>query len=376
MQAAFAARCLLPERADAGGPDRFHQIQAWNAQREQGARVHDGWLQSAKALHAYPQASERQRFARTEEIIQRSRPGPHEVVPLYPGLARQAATLEMVMAEHLSGSGGAAASIAAAAQKGGPGLSAFHPVVVLGTLPLALHRSRPLVLQSPDHAELLLSLSFADACYQLIKLAVQAWALVHDGAPAGQRQGVGFNCRPQAIAAQLDAQPALVQAMQALLQGYCEHGVPRVAAGAPALPYQVALELLVAWADRFSLGLGYAALGLLRPRPPGDAMPAADAPPDPVADAQAATAVMVSAAEIDRQHAAQALQGCLFSVNADAVLGWALACCRAVRHPDRDTASTTITARLAQRQRAVCDAFVALARAHGVAEDDAQAQAP
>src|SRR6202043_3288071 len=108
-----------------------------------GATVTNGRLRQKDSPFTYPEASERRRFLRTEGIAQRVRSGPFESSHYFAMLAREAATIEMLVEDALW-----------ARQPQAKGYSA---AILPGTLPLSLSRSIPLTSCDKDSAVLLLN---------------------------------------------------------------------------------------------------------------------------------------------------------------------------------------------------------------------------
>lgn len=343
IQARFAAAGLVPP--DGGEPrsDRFREILDLQLQREQGARIADGRLHAPGSPYAYAEASERRRLERTEEIIERARPGPYETTALFPSLARQAATIEIWIDD-------------ARRDKGSPLPAGFHPAIVLGTIPFSIRRGVPLLSQEHDNAIVLLNVSFVDFCYQLIKLAVLSWKLTSGESVTPAT----FQCRTAAIREVLDARPELGDTLLELVRSYCEISVPHALQPMPSLPYQMPLTLLVAFAERFTIAHGYAQLGLLGPRPPEG--------PSAQADVQAAAVVLATAAQQDQVDPMIAVQGCLLAVNADEIVARALE-----RYPGVQSEAVGGAETLRQRRsEALAGTYLELARNSGVPDDDAR----
>jgi hypothetical protein len=345
IQASFAAAPSAQGKSPVEAKDRFHEILDLQLQREQGAQVVDGKLHAPGALYAYAEGPERARYERTEEIIQRSRPGPHEAVPIFPSLARQAATVELWIA----------ASRTTPQQK----QAGFHPAIVLGTVPFAQRRSVPMLSEEHDNAVLLLNLGFVDFCYQLVKLSVLAWKLTsgENVSPAS------FQSREAAIKEVLDARPALVDSLAELLRSYAETGLAHALEPMPTLPYQLPLTLLVAFAERFTIAHGYAQLGMFDPT---GTRPAAGLTAQ--ADVQACVVVLGSAMLQDHVDPMIALQGCLFAVNADQLVALQLA-----RRADAPADAARAAEELRQKRcGALTATYVELATGRGMSDDDAQ----
>lgn len=342
----------LVKRPPAQESERFRQILEQQYEREQGARVEGGRLRSPGSPFAYPEGRERQRFERTEHIIQRVRPGPCETSPVFASLARQAATIELLIEERSTTPG--------EARQG------FHPAIVLGTMMFSTSRSVPLLSCERDNAIVLLNGTFIDFVYRVIKLTVLSWKLL-----SGERvTPASFDCRAEATLDTLATRPQLEEAFVELLLSYCRTSVPRLDLPAPPRPYQMPLELLIGYAERFMIAHGYAQLGLL-------GVPAAAAGPQEAAtadagmlaaDQAAATAVLLTAGTLDMVDPMIALQGCLLAVHCDHLVADALTRFATASTAPRATAGTAHP----QRVERLAATWSALARDSGMPDDDAR----
>jgi hypothetical protein len=178
----------------------------------------------------YALATERQRWARTREIVQRVAPGRDEDARQLEMVARQAAAVEIV----LRGECGGAAD---------PRLQALCDRLLLGTLPsfdLAASSRR-----HGDHYLVLVSAGLIDFTYQLAKATLLSWK------PVASRPG-SFLCERADVEAMLEQTPLPLGLLRTTIEHYLFHGVPR-APDAPAPPPHIhpPLDTLTAFNERF-----------------------------------------------------------------------------------------------------------------------------
>lgn len=198
-------------------------------------REHAGEVRGDHVRYApfrYALATERQRWARTREVLQRVAPGPDEDGRQLEMVARQAASVEMV----LRGDCGGAADRR---------LQALCDRLLLGTLPsfdLAASSRR-----HGDHYLVLVSAGLIDFTYQLAKATLLSWKPA-----ASPRGGVSFRCERDDVEAVLAETPVPLWLLRTTLEHYLFQGIPR-APKAPAAPAQIhpPLETLTAFNERF-----------------------------------------------------------------------------------------------------------------------------
>jgi len=217
--------------------DVLAQALAHAQAREAGCVERDGYLHTN--IFRYPVASERKRFARTREILERSSPGPDEDGVYLEMIARQAASIEMMLRGEL------AAAPAAKMQQ-------ICDRVLLGTLPTV-----DLDAYAKRHGDFYfvqLSAGLIDFLYQTSKAVVLSWK----PSPPPQGAGVSFKCEPEDVQSVLAADPAPYRLFVATLEAYLFRGSPRSATSRlPPQQYHPPLEMLTNFNERFVLAHEY-----------------------------------------------------------------------------------------------------------------------
>lgn len=264
--------------------DPYQEALEFAFQYEKGARVEGDFIRPPGSPFRYPLASERQRLVRTQRIIERVRPGKYEKHPLFALLARQAASIELML------------------ESASDGKKALRRVVLLGTLPCTPVDEVMGLWRGDDYAIVLLDAAFLDFVYQVTKVSVCSWRLEGDRNAAR----ASFSPDPADVIAQIEADPSLEDAFFRTLMGYVTGGFPAQSIeGAPAPAYQLPLSVLTNMAERFMIGRGYADLVVEEtPGLPGG--PARVLGLDEFATAY----VLSSAAKLDGTDPSMALQGC------------------------------------------------------------------
>jgi hypothetical protein len=205
--------------------------------RETGCRESDGYLYTN--FFKYPVAVERQRFARTREILERASPGPDEDGVYLEMIARQAASIEMMLRGELE-------------PKPAAKMQQICDRVLLGTLPTV-----DLDAYAKRHGDFYfvqLSAGLIDFLYQASKAVVLSWKL----STPKQGSGVSFKCEPEDVRGVLAADPAPYRLFVATLEAYLFRGSPRSATSKlPPQQYHPPLELLTNFNERFVLAHEY-----------------------------------------------------------------------------------------------------------------------
>jgi len=221
-----------------GGPDVLAAALAKADRREQESVIEGDTVHSWR--YRYPAQLERKRWARTRDIIHRVAPGADEDPTYLEMVARQAASVEMMLrGEHTD---------TPDAQ-----LSAILDRVLIGTVPTL--RADAVARRFGAHFFVLLTAGLIDFVYQAARAVVFSWKPM----PAGG--GAAFVFRntsddvDQILAA--DAQP--VRLLRDTLEAFLFNGRPRAEGFAPPPEhYQAPLDILTTANERFVLAHEYA----------------------------------------------------------------------------------------------------------------------
>lgn len=283
----------------------------------------------------YDTATERERWHRTREVIERCAPGPHEDGNYLALLAREAATLEMYASE----------------PDMNPDFADVLRRTVFGTTGRpGSHASTHLVVGRAT--VVLMSAGMMYFLYQAAKSVVLAWHAVDppDGALTA------FSSRTEDIRAVVDRDPTAADWLTGLLSAWLFDGIPRPPESSPPpLRYQPSLSLLTSTSERFILAheCVHAAVDLLRPPGFADAPVLTGWGKEFRADTWGAIMVVQSAARYDRFAPNMALQGPVLAMKAHELVDRALAFVRPAgarsSHPPFE-----------QRLQAVFDAYAHL----------------
>jgi hypothetical protein len=302
-----AARVFLREsqrRAARATPapetDKVLALALARTREEENGMVLDGeWLR--QGVFKYPVESERRRWARTREILERISPGPHEDPTYVAMLAHQAAAIELVLGDW-AGSNGPASELARR--------------IIIGTT--ALPRSEGSSALVDGTAVIEMSAGMIEVLYQSSKAIVLSWKPVEsDEGP------IRFDTAPEKIAEVLDHDPEPTDLLFDTLVAWLYDGRHRVRS--PKMPpprYHPPLKLLINGAERFVLAheYGHALMDQLA----SDGKPLSSWDRELRADAFATLAVARSSAELDRLPPAVALQGAVVAMRAHDVLDGAV----------------------------------------------------
>lgn len=205
--------------------------------RERKAVPHGDMVFSAP--YRYPASTERLRWARTRDILQRTSPGPDEDGVYLEMIARQAASIEIILRQEHT----AAPSLR---------YQQICDRVLLGTMP-----QLDLSAAARRHGDCFfvqISAGLIEFAYQAAKAVVLSWKPV--AAAAGS--GYGFKCEPADVQEVLASDPRPLTLLRMTLENYLFNGLPRAVGYAlPPLNYQAPLSLLTASNERFVVAHEY-----------------------------------------------------------------------------------------------------------------------
>jgi hypothetical protein len=212
-------------------------------QREKESTERDGFIYSGLK---YPAVLERQRWARTREIIARVSPGPDEDGSYLEMLARQAASVEMVLRGDFSG------------KPMGRGAEVCERLL-LGTVPSV--RSDAYSRTYADYYFVLVAAGLIEFVYQLAKASVLSWRPKEPASPSvqgGGRAQYSFSSEPADIDVVLATNPYPLQLLARTLNAYIFEGRPRDEGfSPPSAAYLAPLTILTNMNERFILAHEY-----------------------------------------------------------------------------------------------------------------------
>lgn len=206
-------------------------------QREREAVVKEAFVHSGP--YRYPLHTERLRWARTRDILERSSPGPDEDGVYLEMVARQAAAIEMILRQEHTGS---------------PSVRGREICdrVLLGTLP-ALDPDA-LARRHGDFHFVLITAGMIEFVYQAAKASILSWQPV----PAARGARYAFKCEPDDVAGVLARNPLPVKLLGATVEHYLFNGLPRtVGYSPPPENYQAPLGMLTNFNERFIVAHEY-----------------------------------------------------------------------------------------------------------------------
>lgn len=206
--------------------------------RRRRSKVQGTWVRSG--FYRYPLATEPLRWARTRRILRRSAPGPDEDGGYLELIARQAASVEMVLCGEHAG-------------EARPKAAQLCERMLLCTLPT----QRPAAHQrgEGDYYFVEVNAGLIDFAYQATKAVVLAWKPV----PPAPGALFAFRNEPGDIDEVLATGRAPLELLRRTLSRYLFEGVPRVPdSRAPAVNYQAPLGLITSSNERFVVGHEYA----------------------------------------------------------------------------------------------------------------------
>jgi hypothetical protein len=255
----------------------------------------------------YPAQLEELRWRRTRDVIQRVVPGMDEDPVYLEMLARQAASIEVVLRqEHISSPN--------------PKASALLDCVLLGTIPdLSWQAGK---VAAGDYSLVVLSNGFISFLYQAAKSVVLSWRPIK----AKPGSTYSLSTRPEDIEYVLSRNPDAQEMLYKTLYDWLFKGYPRaVGYDPPPSQYVPALEVLINHSERFVIAheYGHALLDKLASI---EALPRDHAswPKEYRADKFAFFFEVTSASQLDQLPPNVALQGGLFVLSVLDVLRKAL----------------------------------------------------
>ena len=286
--------------------------------RRDGDWVYDGTFR-------YPAASERVRWAKTREILERTAPGPYEDGNYIAMLAHQAAAIELSVSQW--------SRYEARAED-------LLGRVIIGTT--VEPRSQGMTTAVAGCSVIEMSAGMVDLLYQSAKAIVLAWKR-NDPGTEGR---LSFSTRPEDTDALLDRDPYATELLFDTLAAWLYDGRHRASySTVPAPEYRAPLKLLINGAERFVLAheYGHALMDQLASEA-GEQLTSWER--EVRADTFASVAVMQSSRELDLLPPDMALQGAVVAMQAHDLLAAAVQTARFGReigsqssptHPSFDT---------------------------------------
>jgi hypothetical protein len=188
----------------------------------------------------YPVHTERLRWTRTRDIISRSSPGDDEDANYVEMIARQAASVEMILRGEHEGSARNARN------------AEICDRVLLGTFPTI--NPDAFARRQDDFFFVLVSAGLIEFVYQASKAVVLSWKPT---APSGGA-AVAFKGEPEDVEAVLAENPLPLSLLAMTLQEYLFNGLPRAIGYAPPPQnYQLPLLILTNFNERFIVAHEY-----------------------------------------------------------------------------------------------------------------------
>lgn len=255
----------------------------------------------------YPAHLEELRWKRTRDVIQRVVPGVDENPPYLEVLARQAASIEIVLRQEHTGSPN-------------PKASALLDRVLLGTIPdfNFIAGGWP----EGDYYPVILSHGLISFLYEAAKSVVLSWRPIK----AEPGSSVSFRTTTEDIEYVLSRNPYAQELLYKTLYAWLFKGIPRaVGSGPPPAEYVPALSLLISLSERFVIAHEYGH-ALFEKLASIDAVPRdlASQQKEYVADTLAFLLEVESASELDLLPPNIALMGGLFALSATDLISKAL----------------------------------------------------
>ncbi len=230
-------RVALGVERPIGGSDTRAAALAKADQRERESVIENDTVYSWH--FRYPAQLERKRWARTRDIILRVAPGADEDASYLEMVARQAASVEMILRGEYTDTPDAQ-------------MSAILDRVLIGTVPTL--RADALSRRFGDHFFVLISAGLIDFVYQAARAAVLSWK------PVAAEGTAAFSFRNTAadVDEVLAADAAPARLLRDTLEAFLFSGFPRAVGFAPpAENYQAPLLILTNANERFVLAHEY-----------------------------------------------------------------------------------------------------------------------
>ncbi|MGI8570982.1 MAG: hypothetical protein ACR2KT_19035 [Methylocella sp.] len=205
--------------------------------RERECVIRDGYVQTP--AFKYPERTERLRWARTRNILLRSSPGPDEDGNYLEMIARQAASIEMILCQEHT-------------DQPNQRSQELCDHLLLGTLPTL--QPSAFARRHGDFHFVQISAGLMEFAYQSSKAVVLSWKPMNG--PESNRSE--FKCEPEDVQSVLSKNPLPLQLMRLTIENYLFDGWPRATAYAPPpINYQAPLELLINCTERFIIAHEY-----------------------------------------------------------------------------------------------------------------------
>jgi hypothetical protein len=203
--------------------------------REKAATIEDGRVRSF--AFSYPLALEQKRWTRTRDIIHRVAPGLNEDPAYLEMVARQAASVEMILRREHTDAPNAR-------------VSDLCDRVLIATMPSFSPSAVAVTVK--DYFLVLLSAGLIDFVYQVAKVVVLSWKIARDESGRVSARG-----KPEDIDATIAANPRLTGHLMMTYANYIYKGVPRVGGLPPPMLHRVPLTMLTNFNERFILAHEY-----------------------------------------------------------------------------------------------------------------------
>jgi hypothetical protein len=274
-------------------------------QRERDGAVRDGRIWPRESPFSYPEQSERERYRRTEELVNRIRPGPFEFPYYLASLARELVSIEMVLPRRV------------------------QQIILIGTVPFYPSNIPVEVLNDADFDVLLVDATYLDFVHQMLQAAVKTWKVTWT---LGTLPVVSTN--PDDLRDTISANPSVVTGFARSLEQMLSKGiVSEIADGAlQGATSNLALSMFDGFQQRFNIAVALARIALLGPggrRIRGQqnetaSIAAKTAERIVAADTLAAQWVFDSARQLDQVDPTIALEAILLSLGSQALIERAL----------------------------------------------------
>jgi hypothetical protein len=205
-------------------------------QRERDGEICNGKIYPKGSAFSYPEESERERYRRTEALLESIRPGPFENPFFVEMLARELVSIQMVLEEPMK------------------------RTVLLGTTPVTPSDVPGDILSEPDYAVLIVDASLMDFVYQMLKVTVMSWKIV---SPPGVLP-VSMSSKIDDTREVIAASPDLVAGFARSLDQLLREGKPGSSTvGTPPQAYHPALSMLGVFQKRFTIAVALARMAAL-----------------------------------------------------------------------------------------------------------------